>query len=326
MGIPNCKSYSEHMNERIDKHNNTIHDKHNNIIHENQKQNINISYFLSMSMLIIKHDSTPFLCEKTLVSTNGQENWRVTIILHKDLVNYIRDSNLSVEIIFKDQHNFNNHALESKLLRKNDIENTNFTSYSFCCKRPIRYGYIFNIYITLQNSEHYMFDVATFKNNIPIEKQFAKKSYYEIFITGLNEFNEDEFTKYWALCINDINNVSIVTHYTVSKNDINEEVIVNDPLFALFSVCDDEDIDFWIETLELFNCHVDWKKLCNISRNFYKKFKYQHKHIIKGVQQLTNTISYSASVIDHIDVNILGNICEKIYKYNQKNNLQLGSE
>lgn len=115
--------------------------------------------------------------------------------------------------------------------------------------------------------------------------------------------------------------MSMISHYRVSKNDIDEEQILKDPFFSLFSICDETDIQFWVETLKLFNSRVDWEKLCNISRNFYKKYKYEYIYIDNSIHKLMGTISCLISLIDHVDINTLTSICQKIYNYCQTKRL-----
>lgn len=305
MGISNHKNYNRHDDDSI------LLEHHNHKSNNISKEFIDIPYYLSLSTLIIKPDNKPYLSGNTLVLNNGQQNWRMTFIIHKKIANYIDNNKSLIQILFKDKNQNNRNILQSKLSCTIEIENTDFVSYSTCCNCPVKYTTILNIYFALENHEHQLFNITAFKYD-------DEKSHYKIFTEGLNKFNEEEFTKYWSLCIENYSNISKVTHYIVSKNNINEEHILNDPWFALFSICEDDDTNYWIDQLKLLNSDVNWKKLCEISRNFYKKYKYEPKHIRKSLQRLLSTIGYSASLIDHIDINIIGNMCQKISEYIKK--------
>ncbi len=300
MGISNQKSYNKHNSQDDDSVLSECHDSRPS----------DIPYYLSLSTLIIKPDKKPHLSGNTIVLNNKQQYWRMTFIIHKKIADYINDYKLRLRISFKYKNQYN-YELYSKLPRTIDIKDTDFVSYSTYCNCPVKSTTILNMYFELENCEHQLFSITAFKHD-------DEESHYKIFTDGLNKFNDEEFTKYWALCIENYTNISKVTHYTVSKNDINEENILNDPWFALFSICDEEDSIYWIDQLKLFNPDVNWEKLYEISRNFYKKYKYEPKHIAKSLQKLVGTIGYSASLVDYIDINIIGSMCQKISKYIQK--------
>lgn len=150
----------------------------------NGKQNIDILYLLNQF---------PFLSKETLVLMDNQNYWRMNIIIHKNLLDYIHDNNLMINIIFKNEYRYEK-RLCSDLKFSQNIEDSEFVSYSFSCKRPISYENIYKIYIELEDCEHHMFDIILFKNNLINKKVFTNKSCYDMYTIGLNKFTEQEFT------------------------------------------------------------------------------------------------------------------------------------
>lgn len=270
---------------------------------------IDIERLLSEFILIIKPNSRTSISEKVfIVNKNGCE-WEHILIVHNDLVDHVTNRSLSIKIEFTEK-NGNNFCLKSDLARVQKIGETQFSSYCF------NYGSLYQrnnrvtkyaVNIALKSYSHHLYDIII-GDDVAEEKYLD--SYYTIFLDGLKKYDDGEFLKYWSLCTENTENISKVTYYILSKNDINEEHVIRDPWFALFCACDDINVSVLISKLEDLNPNINWKKLYEISNNFYKKYKYEPKHIKDALRKFPQVINQLANLSGSSDVKLLGLICQ----------------
>lgn len=265
-----------------------------------------MQFLLSLSTVVIKADNCPILFRKTLVFPDDYSNWKVILIMHNKLVNYIVENNLLAKIVISNIKNGSHHTFSSRLLDTCAIGSTDFTSYNFYCECPIEKKNRYSVSIELENYKHNLFEIGV-TNDIYDDNC---ESYYDIFTQGFSKFGGDEFTKYWSLCVEDIQNISKITHYFIKKNNINEEHILDDPWFAMLSATEKVDTAILFDKLNLLNTNVDWKKLYDISVDFYSKYKYETRHIKNGLQKLPSIIGSTASTNKNVDINTIGFLCQ----------------
>lgn len=271
-----------------------------------------MQFFLSLSTVIIKAENCARLFRKTVMFPDDYSHWRVTLVMHYKLVNYIVNNNLLAKVVINNVRDNSHRTFSSRLLDAHTIGSTDFASYNFYCECPIEEKNRYSVCVELENYKHHLFDIKV-ENHMYDEDDC--ESYYDIFTHGFCKFNGDDFTKYWSLCSEDISNISKVTHYFIKKNNINEEHILYDPWFALLSICDKDDKDELISNLKLLNGDVDWEKLYDISVDFYSKYKYEAKHIKKGLQKIPSIVGSTASGNKDININVIGYLSQIALNY-----------
>ena len=307
MGMSNSK-YGDEQSDTTDSPSST----------KDVNPNISTLYLLSLSMLIIKSESVQSLYGDTLVLSNDQSSWNMTLIVHNNIIKYMNDNDMMIKIIFRDQRKYDRYVMQTKLFPFNKIQNTNFSSYHFYNECPIGKKDKYGIYIELDKFEHHIFDTII-QNDTLREKHID--SYYEIIGCGLNKYRPEEFAKYWSLLIQNYENVSNITYNSLLKNNTNLEYILTDPWFALFSLCGEEYKLWWEEKLVSLNSSMNWKKMYAISNSFYKKHNCEMRDIVNGIQKILGTIGCTISITNIYDINMLGNMCQKVCKYVEDKNI-----
>lgn len=302
--------------------NNCIKDNHNTEMDLQSHDNMNdIDSLLSHSLLIINPYTDISARGKTLIIENNSSDWRFILILHNDLVNHINKNSLSIQLKFG-KINPNNYTdpesftMHSGLKSTQTIEGTNLCCYCFNYnhKKKINNGLQYSIDISLGTHSHHLFNII-FENNIKGKKH--KGSYYDIFRKGLNEYNEDEFLKYWALCLEKIDDISRVTYYMLSKNNVNEENIIYDPWFALFSLMETK-LDHILSKLNDIDPNINWKKICYVSQNFYIKYRYHPEHITEALRNFPQSINLLINVCGITDVQLIGSVFQEYHNIYKK--------